>query len=89
MMVLIDVDTGMFVESYDPDFLPPPPHPTFPSGFVKFTRDKNQAMRFVDSQAALTTWMAQSVTVPWRPDGEPNRPLSGRTMLLLAEEDPS
>lgn len=45
-------------------------------GSVKLTRDVKHAMRFPDHGVAMETWRQQSQTVPVRPDGKPNRPLT-------------
>lgn len=76
------VENGMYVKSYDPDFVPPPPLPNYPSGLLRLTSDPAQAMQFISQSAALECWLAESRTVPTRPDGFPNKPLSAITMLL-------
>lgn len=81
------VDNGRLVASFDPDFVPPSPHPSYPCGLAGWTNDPAKAMHFPDVGAALACWQMQSVVVPLRPDGLPNRPLSGYSMLLESCED--
>lgn len=45
-------------------------------GRVVLTNDINKAMRFADFQDMMACWQRVSKTVPLRPDGRPNRPLS-------------
>lgn len=81
------LENSQFLASYDPDFVPPYPHPNYPSGLATFTRDPDQAMKFPGVEEALTCWKAQSLTVPTRPDGLPNCPLSGLTVALVEWPD--
>lgn len=60
---------GQYLESYDPD------RNAF-EGAIVVTRNKADAMRFADVKQALAFWKQQSRTLPLRPDGEPNRPLT-------------
>src|SRR5262245_27199754 len=45
-------------------------------GMVALTDDVDLAMRFTDEKAAHEFWQQQSKTVPLRPDGNANRPLT-------------
>jgi hypothetical protein len=45
-------------------------------GYVKFTTSLHDAMTFPTKGAAWEYWRSQSRTVPLRPDGKPNRPLT-------------
>lgn len=45
-------------------------------GEATWTRDKRQAKRFPSFIAAFEAWRSTSLTVPARPDGRPNRPLT-------------
>jgi hypothetical protein len=45
-------------------------------GETTFTPDLKDAMKFPDKNAALLYWRTPSKTVPLRPDGRPNRPLT-------------
>lgn len=55
-------------------------------GFMTFTHDVRRAMRFNDVQDLMEFWRTQSRTVPLRPDGQPNRPLTALTIEI--EEAP-
>lgn len=46
------------------------------AGLIAITSDPSKAMRFVDAGEALACWKRQSATMPIRPDGKPNRPLT-------------
>jgi hypothetical protein len=69
-----------FLAEYDPDYVPEPPAPPYPSGSAVFTDDPDQAMHFDSAVAALELWKTVSKTVPIRPDGKPNRPLAAHTV---------
>jgi hypothetical protein len=56
-------------------------------GYVTFTRDVNKAMKFADKTAAFAYWKTRSKTVPTRPDGKPNRPLTAYHVMI--EEEPT
>jgi hypothetical protein len=45
-------------------------------GFGLFTERPDQALKFASASKALEFWETQSQTVPLRPDGSPNRPLT-------------
>ena len=45
-------------------------------GSVTFTDNIHEAMRFTNRARAMLYWKTQSETVPYRPDGKPNRPLT-------------
>lgn len=53
-----------------------------PDGYkvATFTNDSSKAIRFETMQAVLDTWKMASRTIPLRPDGRPNRPLSAYTI---------
>lgn len=82
--VMLAVDQGVYIASYDPDFVPPPDCPRYPSGRATFTHDPTQALLFDSVEAAFKTYRLVSVTCPVRPDGEPNRPLAGITIMVVA-----
>jgi hypothetical protein len=46
------------------------------------TPNEDDALDFPDSIAAFEFWKTQSKTVPLRPDGKPNRPLTAWTIQL-------
>jgi hypothetical protein len=45
-------------------------------GRARFTDDLAEAMKFANKGEALRFWGTRSRTVPTRPDGKPNRPLT-------------
>lgn len=51
-------------------------------GFALFTNDKAKAKRFADTESAFEFWRTTSKTVPTRPDGKPNRPLTAATIEI-------
>lgn len=51
-------------------------------GEVHATRDRDRAMRFDDFADAAQFWRQASLTVPQRPDGKPNRPLTAFTVTM-------
>lgn len=58
-------------------------------GRTTFTRDRTRAITFDSVGDAFEYWDQQSKTVPMRPDGEPNRPLTAFTVEILpVDRDP-
>jgi hypothetical protein len=51
------------------------------------TADIGEAMRFVDASDVHAVWTAVSKLQPTRPDGKPNRPLTGLTIELITVLD--
>jgi len=51
-------------------------------GRLSVTPDIRMAMKFVDLIEATTFWKQQSTSVPYRPDGKPNRPLTSFTITF-------
>lgn len=86
-VVMLDIESGLYVATYDPHFVPPPPHPRYPSGVVTTTADITKALRFPSTFDALDAWRTQSSTVPLRPDGRPNRPLSSRMIEFVTVDE--
>lgn len=79
----------VWVAEYDPDWTPDDA-PEGVSGLVCLSEEVADALRFRDPAAAIRTWQMQSVTVPLRADGRPNRPLTAFTVeLARIEEGPS
>jgi hypothetical protein len=75
--------TARYLKSYDPDYLPPEPYRSRGVvGLATFTDDVREAMRFRDLRAAMECWKQQSAVLPYRPDGEPNRPLRFYTITF-------
>ena len=56
-------------------------------GKIATTTDITKAKRFPSFQAVMEEWKTQSKTVPLRPDGKPNRPLTAFTIQPLAIHD--
>lgn len=50
--------------------------PGYPTGDLVVTYDPNKAATFSSFAAVLDAWKRQSLMVPYRPDGQPNRPLT-------------
>ncbi len=70
-----DSKSGKYLKAYNPDV----------NGFkgdIQVTADRADAMRFPDAAAAAAYWRQQSKTLPHRPDGAPNRPLTAFTVTL-------
>lgn len=82
-MFLIQFTDGSYLKDYDPEASERPGH--FPTGSVKATRDPADAMKFESIEAAVACRNTQSKTVPLRPDGLPNRPLSALTVTIVRE----
>lgn len=55
-------------------------------GEVFWTVEADKAMRFDSPGAAVAYWKTQSATVPLRPDGKPNRPLSAFIIEIVPAE---
>lgn len=53
-------------------------------GHTTFTRDRTRAVSFDSPADAIEYWRQQSKTVPTRPDGKPNRPLTAFTVEILS-----
>ena len=51
-------------------------------GHTTWTPDLTKAMRFRSKIAATKYWRTQSKTVPLRPDGKPNRPLTAFHVVI-------
>jgi hypothetical protein len=51
-------------------------------GYVTFTPDIDKAMKFTSKAEALEYWRTRSKTVPTRPDGKPNRPLTAYHVMI-------
>ena len=78
--VLREVLSGAYIKSFDPDeHAPGMPYPT---GLVDVTKHRREALHFATAGDALAFICQQSKSVPLRPDGKPNRPLSALTLLI-------
>jgi hypothetical protein len=61
--------------------------PNYPTGSVTCTHDKRCAMTFAGRDQAIAFYLTRSRTCPTRPDGKPNRPLTGLTVLIRQMEN--
>jgi hypothetical protein len=62
-------DEVLYLQAYDPDR-------NRYAGHIELTPHKAQAMQFADFSRATEVWRQTSRTMPTRPDGRPNRPLT-------------
>ena len=90
MFVVMRPDTEEFLASFDPDWQPARESDRVAgmSGLATWPEDPRRAMKFADSGAAFDGWMTQSVSVPLRADGQPNRPLTAHTVTVVADPSP-
>jgi hypothetical protein len=73
-----DEADGKYIESFDPLWN----QNGLGVGHLVVTEDDKKALVFEDAKRALEFWKQQSPTVPIRPDGKPNRPLTAFTVVL-------
>ena len=59
------------------------PHTPYGTCEIATTPDRALAKVFVDAEEAYRQWHATSVLAPYRPDGLPNRPLTGLTVEIV------
>jgi hypothetical protein len=52
------------------------------AGRLTTTEDRNEAMTFDDVLAIHAYWTTESVVLPLRPDGKPNRPATAYTIEI-------
>jgi hypothetical protein len=82
---LFDMETGLsqgFLSKFDPDYTNKPGKPTYPTGKAEASENIKEAMIFSDIEEAAAFYRQTSLTVPFRPDGEPNRPLTALNALF-------
>lgn len=72
-------NTGLFLQAFDPEF-------RGGRGAAVWTEDPDLAMHFATAEVAWELWRTQSVTMPIRADGQPNRPLTAYTVEVIREE---
>ena len=60
------------------------PHTQFGMLELTSTPERRLAHRFDGPQEAISQWQAISKYYPMRPDGKPNRPLTGITIAIEA-----
>lgn len=73
---IVDPETlerGVYVTDFDPDLTAWGAYAAGPLA---------QALRFRSAAEAMMCWRLQSKTVPLRPDGKPNRPLTALTVEI-------
>ena len=70
-----DLSIGCYLADYDPDV-------NGGRGLIDWTRDPAGAMIFDNQLAAGRCYTAVSRVRPVRPDGQPNRPLTGYTVIF-------
>jgi hypothetical protein len=68
---------GYYLRSYEVD------HQPTGGPWIVFTTDVGEALRFPDAAAAMECWRQQSVAMPLRPDGRPNRPLTAYSIEVV------
>jgi len=66
---------GQYLEDFDH-------HTPDGRGFGKFTSDPAKAKQFKATSDAMIFWGTQSTTVPLRPDGKPNKPLTALSISV-------
>jgi hypothetical protein len=75
----IDQYNGRFIASYEDT--------ACGRGTMTFSNYFAGALRFTTAREALSYWRQISRTVPVRPDGRPNRPLTAFTVEIVREGD--
>lgn len=77
-----DIDPPEWVVEFDPNVSATDP-PSYPTGRLVSDPDPALALKFESYEAGLEFWRQPSVSVPLRPDGLPNRPLTAYTVEIL------
>jgi hypothetical protein len=54
-------------------------------GMIEWTTNPEDAMKFASLEELLSEWRRQSKTMPLRPDGEPNRPLTAYSVSTVVQ----
>lgn len=67
---------GDYVKTFDPDL-------NGGRGHIMVTRKTKNAMKFPTKEKATEFYLIQSKVTPLRPDGQPNRPLTGFTVEIV------
>jgi hypothetical protein len=80
------IDPPEWVVAFEPDSSQTDP-PTYPTGTTDSDPDPGKAKRFLSFAEAAEFWKTQSKTVPYRPDGKPNRPLTAFTVEIVVIPD--
>lgn len=74
-----------FLKAFDPELNAP----DYPTGAVEVTPDPGEAILFKSQSDAFVLWRARSKSVPNRPDGYPNRPLTAYSIQIEMVPDGS
>lgn len=69
---------GEWLTFYDPDG----GDGEYPTGDIGHSPDSAGALRFPNKVTAMACVFRRAATVPTRPDGKPNRPLSAFTLVI-------
>jgi hypothetical protein len=77
--VPVDV-AGLLLQRYDPEY-------AGGYGAAWWTANVDAACTFAEPAEAWALWRHQSVAMPLRADGRPNRPLTTYTIEVLRKED--
>lgn len=83
--VIRAVPEGTFLAEFDLEAAAVPGE--YPTGRAIFSPKLEDAILFADKDHALRAYLAPSVTVPRRPDGKLNRPLTAFTVEIVDVED--
>jgi hypothetical protein len=75
-------ETNRWLFDYDPNYLPADELVDYPTGVATWTDSALGAKRFASMIDAFEFWRQQSTTMPLRPDGQPNRPLTHYTISI-------
>lgn len=81
MFAIKIIGKNAWLNRYDPEA---PGDGRYPTGSFDVTFDPKEALLFESPATAIEFWRTQSKTVPLRPDGKANRPL---TALAVEVED--
>jgi hypothetical protein len=73
---------GRWLKAFDPEF-------AGGRGIVDLTTRLEEAARFPSMQAAMACYTYRSRTLPTRPDGQPNKPMTAYTVTVAAAPDPT
>lgn len=73
------IEVGLFLQAFDPEA-------RGGRGDVTWTPHIENALRFDTAIEAAEFWKTQSKTMPLRPDGLPNRPLTAYSVSIVPVE---
>lgn len=78
LLGVVDESDGKFLQRFDAEA-------RSGKGDIRWTDDKDKALRFHDVGEALKTWKTVSAVNPLRGDGQPNRPLTAYSVIFEDE----